>query len=110
MEPITVQLPNLSSFGPFWYLFAYFASAIFLLVFAFRNISAAGKYGRSFCEQNNKFSYPEKMNSHIARAVISGIFGVASIIVALAMSCQLFNKSVEKEYPQMYQIRTKTAT
>jgi len=103
MEPITVQLPNLSGFGPFWYLLAHLAVAIFLIIIAFRNIAAAGKYGSSAVNathsQEQTYSYPEKMNSHIARAIISGIFGIVNIIVVICMSAQLFHKSVEAVYP-----------
>ena len=86
MQPITVHLPDLNSFGPLWYLFAHFAVVMCLMVMTFRYIAAAGKYGSSRNQH--------QMNSCIARAVVSGVLGVINLIVVFCMSNQLFEKSL----------------
>lgn len=110
MEPITINLDGLSEFfaqfGPHGYVFGHAIAAMLFGVFAFRQIALAGKCkGKSCNHQGDAQTQGQRQegmvgDSHIWRAAITGVVGVANVFIVIVMSANLFIAALERANPQ----------
>jgi len=102
MDPVTINLPDLTQLGPMGFLVGHLVAAIFFGIAAWRQIGAAGVcYGRSCSPTNSSQSQEEKRQemmagSHVARSVVGGVIGVVNVIIVMFMSTQMFSRALEK--------------
>lgn len=96
MDNITISLPeipNLLNMGPFFYVLVHLSMAAISGIFFWKNVGFAGKcYGASN-QKNDKLDY--RGDAYAWKAVVSGVIMFANAIAAFAMSCMLFDRSMQ---------------
>lgn len=103
MDPVTINLPDLTQFGPLGYLAGHLMAAMFFGVLTWRQIGAAGVcYGKSCSDTNLDAQNQEQKqqgdmgDAHVARSIVGGIIGTVNIIVVICMSVQMFSQALER--------------
>lgn len=107
MDPVTINLPDLTQFGPLGYLAGHLMAAMFFGVLTWRQIGAAGVcYGKSCSDTNLDAQNQEQKqqreigwemgDAHVARSIVGGIIGIVNIIVVICMSVQMFSQALER--------------
>lgn len=105
MEPITVNLPDLSAFGPHGYMVGHIVAALIFGAYAFRQIALAGRCKGNSCNDRSDSQTQEQRSqavvgdSHIWRGAITGIIGIANVILVLVMSGHMFFEALNKANP-----------
>ncbi len=117
MDPVTINFDGLNGFltqfGPHGYVIGHVLAALFFGAFAFRQISLAGACKGKACHHGSDNQTKEQAaqrvvgESHVWRAAITSVIGVANVVIAIVMSANLFIAALEKANPTA---STSTAT
>lgn len=83
MDPVTIDLPDVGTWGPYGWLTAYVLATGFLCLFSCRHILLSGK------------TTGDAQVSYIASGILSGVLGLIVFIATLCSANKMFNRSIE---------------
>lgn len=99
MEPVTINFEGFNEFatqfGPYGHLVGHAIVAMFFGMIAWRQIAAAGVYFAKYERADDQIG-----SSHVVRAVASGVVCLASLIMVIVISANLFAASMNKAIAQ----------